>query len=72
MFWNKKDAVSPVGLPPNFGNWCPGIFDDDPINVSFRRNPRYAASAVAVNSARWAMNGTTGVNATMASLGVWA
>ena len=73
MFWNKKDEVSPLGdLPPHFDAWCPGTSGNNPAYVSFRRNPRCAASAIAVNSCLLAMNGATWANAMLASLGVRA
>ena len=62
--------MSPFGLPPHFGAWCPGRRGNNPAYVSYYLNALHAAADLAGNVAFWAKTRAHWANARLAELGI--
>jgi hypothetical protein len=68
----NKLEMTPDDLPPHFGAWCRGNFDNNPAYVAFFPNVMHGIDAIALNVSHWALHRAEWADAALASLGVRA
>jgi hypothetical protein len=62
--------MAPNDLPPHFGAWCPGNFDNNPAYVAFFPNVMHGIDGIALSVSNWALHRAEWANQTLASFGV--